>query len=433
MHSIFDKLAALFFRAAGVGVLALLVFAPNGKAYAASVIVKPGDGTLAGAISAARAGDTLTLQNGRYFGPILIDKPLKIMGAPGTIIDGRGQRSVVMVSAPDVVLSGLTIVNSGNNLARENAAIFVNAKGSGVLIENNRLKGDLTGIFLKGPHNALVRGNKILGSTNFRMSERGNGFYVWNSPGTIIENNDVLHGRDGIFVMTSKNNIFRNNTFRDLRFAIHYMYTNHSEVSGNRSINNDIGYAIMFSDHLKISGNLSLHDRQRAFLFNFANRSAITDNVARGGSKKCVFIYDSNRNIFRGNTFEDCAIGIHFTAGSEYNVITGNAFINNRNQVKYVGTRYVEWSVNGRGNYWSDNASFDLNGDGISDRPYHPNGLVDQVVWRHPLARLLLNSPAVQILRWAQSEFPSIRPGGVTDSAPLMTPPPMRAFRSEPQ
>ena len=428
MRSVLGKPAALFSGAVGVVVLAFLVFTPNAKAHAASIIVKPGEGTLAVAVLAARAGDTLKLRDGRYFGPILIDKPLEIMGSPGAVIDGRGQRSVLKVSAPDVVISGLTIVNSGTDLAHEDAAIFVDAKGNGVLIENNLLKGNLTGIFLKGPHKAMVRGNTIFGSTYFRVNSRGNGVYIWDSPGTIIENNDIHHGRDGIFVTTSKNDIFRGNTFRDLRFAIHYMYTSHSEVSGNRSINNDIGYAIMFSDHLKISGNLSLHDSKRAFLFNYVNRSAITDNVARGGSKKCVFIYDTNRNIFRGNTFEDCDIGIHFTAGSEFNDITGNAFIDNRDQVKYVGTRAVEWSLNGRGNYWSDNASFDLNGDGISDRPYHPNGLVDQVVWSHPLARLLLNSPAVQILRWAQSEFPSIRPGGVTDSAPLMAPPPMRAF-----
>jgi nitrous oxidase accessory protein len=28
----------------------------------------------------------------------------------------------------------------------------------------------------------------------------------------------------------------------------------------------------------------------------------------------------------------------------------------------------------------------------------------------------------VKVLKWAQSEFPGIHPGGVTDSAPLMRP-----------
>ena len=37
-----------------------------------------------------------------------------------------------------------------------------------------------------------------------------------------------------------------------------------------------------------------------------------------------------------------------------------------------------------------------------------------------PRAKVLLNSPAVQVLRWAQSQFPAILPGGVVDSHPLI-------------
>ena len=74
----------------------------------------------------------------------------------------------------------------------------------------------------------------------------------------------------------------------------------------------------------------------------------------RGGPGKCVFIYNTNHNKFRNNWFERCGIGVHFTAGSEGNEITGNAFVGNRNQVKYVGTRDLDWSKGGRGNYWSE-------------------------------------------------------------------------------
>ena len=103
--------------------------------------------------------------------------------------------------------------------------------------------------------------------------------------------------------------------------------------------------------------------------------------------------------------------------------MSNNAFIDNQTQVKYVGTRSIDWSVKGRGNYWSDNPAFDLNGDGIADAAYRPNDLVDRVVWAYGAAKLLLNSPVVEVLRWAQSQFPALHPGGVVDSAPLMTPP----------
>jgi len=94
----------------------------------------------------------------------------------------------------------------------------------------------------------------------------------------------------------------------------------------------------------------------------------------------------------------------------------------------YVGTRSLDWSVRGRGNYYSDNPAFDLNGDGIADAPYRPNDLMDQVIWRAPAAKMLLNSPAVQVVRWAQAQFPAIHPGGVIDSAPLMKPPHPKAL-----
>ena len=48
---------------------------------------------------------------------------------------------------------------------------------------------------------------------------------------------------------------------------------------------------------------------------------------------------------------------------------------------------------------------------------------MDQVIWRAPAAKMLLNSPAMQVVRWAQSQFPAIHPGGVIDTAPLMAPP----------
>ena len=83
----------------------------------------------------------------------------------------------------------------------------------------------------------------------------------------------------------------------------------------------------------------------------------------------------------------------------------------------------LDWSVKGRGNYYSDNAAFDLEGTGIATAAYRPNDLMDHVIWRAPTTKMLLNSPAVQVVKWAQAQFPAIHPGGVVDTAPLMKPP----------
>jgi nitrous oxidase accessory protein len=394
-----------------------------GGAQAAPVPVVPGDGTLQAAIDAARVGDTLQLQAGVYTGKTTINRPISLIGQAGTIIDGQGMGDVIRVNAPDVQVRNIHLRNSGTSLETEDSGIFVTNQGDRARIENNSFTDNLIGVYLKGPDDAVVRGNVILGSTHHRVNDRGNGVHLWNTPGSRIEDNDIRHGRDGIFVTTSHHNSFRNNRFRDLRFAIHYMYTHDSEITDNVSINNDVAWALMFSDRLLVSNNRSQGDRDRGLFLNFVNDSTLSNNIVSGGAEKCVFIYNANRNSFSGNHFEGCEIGIHFTAGSEKNEIFSNAFIANRTQVKYVGTRYIEWSRDGRGNYWSDNPSFDLNKDGISDQPYRPNNLVDHLVWQYPTAKILLGSPVMQILRWAQSEFPSLHPGGVRDSAPLMLPP----------
>ena len=382
--------------------------------------VAPGANTLSTAIAKARPGTTLRLSSGVYPGPIVIDRSVNIIGGKDSIVDGGGMGRTVTVAAPDVRVQGLTVRNSGDQLSTEDSGIFVTADGDRAQIIGNRLQHNLIGVYLKGPEDAVVRGNTIIGRKDMRVNERGNGVHLWNTPGSIVEDNDVSFGRDGIFVTTSRDNSFRNNRFNDLRFAIHYMYTNNSEVVGNVSHGSHVGFALMYSTGLTVSDNISDGDRDRGIFFNFANQSNISGNTVHGGVEKCVFIYNSNFNKVHHNHFEGCQIGVHFTAGSEENVLWANSFIDNRTQVKYVGTRHLEWSHEGRGNYWSDHLAFDVNGDGLADRPYRPNNLVDQLIWRYPVAKVLINSPVLQILQWAQSQFPALYPGGVVDSAPLM-------------
>lgn len=391
--------------------------------WAAEINVQSGSGNLAKAIAGATSGDVLILSAGVYAGAVVIDRPLTIMGPPEAVIDGKGQGTVVTVDASDVAIKGLTVTGSGLKSENLDAGIKILKKADRALIEGNRVLGNLHGIDVHGGRDAMVRNNTIEGTLHPRMNDRGNGIYVWNSPGTVVEGNSVRWGRDGIFSNTSRKGTYRNNLFRDLRFAVHYMYTNDSEVIGNVSIGNHLGFAIMFSNNVVLQDNLSLSDISHGMMLNYANNADVSGNLVRGGANRCTFIYNAHKNLIYNNRFEGCNIGIHFTAGSERNILTGNAFIGNRTQVKYVGTRDIEWSFEGRGNYWSDHPGFDLNGDGIADSAFRPNDLMDHLLWSQPAAALLTGAPAVQLIRWAQSSFPATLPGGVVDSAPLMNAP----------
>lgn len=391
-------------------------------AGAAEVAVPAGQGALDAALHAALPGDVLHLAPGRHAGPVRLDRPVSLIGAPGAEIVGDGTGSVVTVTASDVTVSGLHITGSGSSNETLDAGIKLVKGADRAQITDNDLDGNLVGVDVHGAIDALVARNRITGRQDHVMSARGNGVYVWHAPGLVMEDNDIRFGRDGVFVNSSRNDVFRRNRFRDLRFAVHYMYTHNSVVEDNISVGNHLGFAVMYSDDVRIVGNLSQDDRDHGIMLNYANDSVVEGNVVLRTEDKCLFIYNAHKNRIEANRFERCGIGIHFTAGSERNTISGNAFMGNRTQVKYVGTRWVEWSERGRGNYWSDFQAFDLNGDGIADAPYRPNDAMDQILWSQPAARLLLGSPAVQLVRWSQAAFPALLPGGVIDSAALMAP-----------
>jgi len=434
---------------------------------AAEIVVAPQD-NLQQALDRASPGDILRLTAGVHRGSVRVEKQLVLEGDPDAELRGPGEGTVISITAPGAVVRGFKVTGSGKIISGPDAGIFLAQTATGAIVENNDVEGNLYGIYVRGAAEALVRGNRISGFTEGRSSEAGNGVTVWNAPGARVLDNDIRFGRDGIFVSASKRNVFNGNRFSNLRFAVHYMYTNDSEISGNVSTGNSVGFAMMYSHRLTMRNNVSDGDRDHGFLFNYANGSTIDGNKVlarlqpasrwvntglqsgdshgvpaaadtseddaekpRTGPEKCVFIYNANQNRFHNNWFEGCEIGVHFTAGSERNQISGNAFVRNRSQIKYVGTRYLDWSAGGRGNYWSDNPAFDLNDDGIADSPYRPNGLVDRVLWMAPQAKVLINSPAVQVIRWAQAQFPALLPGGVVDNHPLMAPP-SRAEGSNP-
>ncbi|PRY83203.1 nitrous oxide reductase family maturation protein NosD [Donghicola tyrosinivorans] len=398
----------------------VLLLAPF-ACLAERVEVRPGQGALARAIATARPGDELVLGEGTYAGPVQIDKPLTLTG-PLARIAGPGEGSVITVTAPDVTISGVTITGAGARLSEFDSGIRLLKGAQGARVEGVTLIGNLIGIDVHGARGVTIRGNRIEGRNDLRVPERGPGIYVWNAPGLLVENNTITKGRDGVFITTSNEAVYRGNRFSDLRFAFHSMYANRIEVTDNISHGNDMGFAFMYSTQLTVERNLSEGDANHGFFMNFANKAELRQNEVRSGGEKCLFVYNSNHNLFDANRFAGCGIGVHFTAGSQGNVLTGNAFVGNRTQVKYVGTRWLEWSDGARGNYWSDQAGFDVNGDGLVDSPYRPNDSIDQLVWSQPAARLLMGTPAVQLIRWSQSRFPGLLPGGVIDSHPLVSP-----------
>lgn len=415
-----------------------------GAGTTAELKVTPDGLSLVEAVRTVTEGGTVRVTPGEYHVNLNIDRPLTLVGEPGAVLDGGGAGSIVRVTAPDVTIRGFTIRNSGFDLTRQDAGISLERGAHRARVEDNRLENVAFGIWAWHLEDLRITNNEIAGNVEVRSQDRGDGIRLFAIERGLIENNRIRDARDAIYVETSRALTIRGNRFDDLRYGVHYMYAHDGRIIGNTSRNTRSGYALMSSRNLEVVGNRSEDDRGYGILLNFVTYSTITGNTVRGvrgasaggaeadghgvvigGEGKALFVYNSLYNEIRGNRIEASEIGIHLTAGAEQNRIFGNAFINNRIHVKYVANLEQDWAVEGIGNFWSNYLGWDIDGDGIGDVAFEPNDGIDRLLWKYPMARMLLNSPAVATLRWVQHQFPVLRPPGVRDSAPLMRPPVM--------
>ena len=220
------------------------------------------------------------------------------------------------------------------------------------------------------------------------------------------------------------------------------MYTSDSVIEDNVSIDNTVGYAIMFSDRLKIVGNVSDGDRDhgRCSTPPIARRSGnrVTGRelpAARWLTPRRAPTKAWRPHPTRPSTRAETASARRSACSSSTPTRTSSMTplrgLRHRHPLhrRRRGQRRRRQRLHrqpdpgevrrhphprlvggGRGNYWSDNPAFDLDGDGIADAAYRPNDIIDRVMWTAPQARLLVTSPAVQVIRWAQSRFPAMFP-----------------------
>ncbi len=409
------------------------------SAQAATVHLTPSD-DLQQALNSVVDGDVVVLADGVYSGSYTIPTGIELRGSGNSVIDAAGDGHGLQVDAADTYITNLRIQNWGEDLTELHSGIFVSRAAADVRIEENYLRGGGFGIWVDAAKGTQIVGNKIEGDLSLRSSDRGNGIHLYNVSGVVARDNEVWHSRDGIYIDTSNNNELIGNYLHDLRYGVHYMYSYHNLVQDNVTTNTRTGYALMQSKYLTVIGNRSLNDANYGILMNYITNSEIRENRVEGIQNnrnphmqkqtnqtglegKALFIYNSLFNDIRDNLFANSDMGIHLTAGSEDNTLSGNAFISNKEQVKYVATRKQDWSSEGVGNFWSDYLGWDMDGDGIGDVEYEPNDSVDRLLWKFPSAKLLLNSPAVETLRWVQRQFPVLKSPGVVDSHPLMAVP----------
>lgn len=399
---------------------ALLTFLMPSAAYAATVRVGPKQ-DLQAAIVAAAPGDTIEVQRGFYRVNLLIDKPLILRGIDRPTLSGGGEvGDTIRITAPDVVIEGLIVRDSGISLKDQNAGIYVYPGAHRAVIRQCDLTYNLFGLWIEKANEVQVLDNTITGLRDVSSSQRGNGVQLYNTTGARIEGNRISFVRDALYVDVSHHAVFRGNKLHHSRYGTHYMNSYYNLWEDNDTHHNRGGLALMEVRDQVVRNNRAWSNSDHGIMLRTMQDSVIENNIVAENGRG-LFIYDVEYVALRGNVVAGNTVGVHLSAGSTRNEVEGNDFVGNREQIRYVGARDEPWGVKS-GNHWSNYLGWDRDGNGIGDVPYEANDMVDRLTWRHPSIKLLLASPAVQALRLVGQQFPVLRVPTVIDPKPRMQP-----------
>ncbi len=387
--------------------------------------------TISEAIELAVEGDTIVVLPGFYKEKIKINKSLTLIGKDMPVISGDGKGTVVRIKASGVIFKGFRIIASGSNLSREDCAIEVmNSPGS--IIEGNELDDVLFGIYVKNSPDCIIRNNLIVGK-GLPLSDRGDGIRLWYSSGTKIIGNELVATRD-LVMWWSSNTLIKGNRIRNGRYGLHYMYSDHNRFEHNVFVRNAVGGFLMYSNDIEFYYNVFVQNQGIASGYGVGFKDV--DNVtARNNvfidNRIGIYLDNSPRSTDSWNRIEKNVIafndiGLSLMPSIERNRFIGNSFIENTEQVEVRGGGRLAgniWSDENGGNFWSNYIGYDSDQDGIGDIPYVYESLFEDIIDRYPSLRLFLYSPVSEAIELAAEAVPIIKPvPKLIDDKPLVSP-----------
>lgn len=180
--------------------------------------------------------------------------------------------------------------------------------------------------------------------------------------------------------------------------------SNYCNISNNHILNNGDGIHSWNSSHITLISNKIEFNSDRGIEAWYLKDSTITNNVVRSnGFIGIHLIYSHNNRVINNSVISNNIEGIYLPYSSN-NFIYFNNFIDN-NAALYESNNIwnspepVTYTYNGRtytnylGNYWSDYAGSDADGDGIGDTPYIIDGDKDNYPLMEPFENYVAPTP----------------------------------------
>jgi nitrous oxidase accessory protein len=189
---------------------------------------------LSPAVKAAAPGDVIEVARGMYHVNLLIDKPLTLRGIDRPTLSGGNQGDTIRVTAPDVVIEGLIVRDSGDSLKDQNAGIYLYPGAHRAVVRRCDLTYNLFGLWIEKADDVLIEENLITGKREYASSQRGNGIQLYNTKGARIYRNNISFVRDALYVDVSHHAVFKGNKLHRSRYGTHYMNSYYNLWEGQR-------------------------------------------------------------------------------------------------------------------------------------------------------------------------------------------------------
>jgi nitrous oxidase accessory protein len=366
-------------------------------------------------------GDRIRVRAGTYSEPtVFVRHSVTITGEAGATLDGNGERALMIVLAPNVRITGLTFRNTGVSQVEDRAALLVR-ETRGCTIESNTFRDTFYGIYLLKVSDCSVIANTLDGGTRRQMLG-GNGIHVWQSDRVRVANNRVRGHRDGLYFEFVTRGEARHNTSEgNQRYGLHFMFSDDCLYEENTFQGNESGVAVMYTRRVRMTGNTFAQNWGGAaygLLLKEITDSEILYNRFVENTVG-LFLEGAGRNRVSGNTFQANGWGLRVLSNAADNQVSDNVFIGNSFD---VSTNSRQNFSTFSGNYWDRYRGYDLDRDGFGDVPHAPVRLFALVVEQTPPALILLRSPIVDLLDFAERVMPVLTPQTLIDGKPRMKP-----------
>ncbi len=376
--------------------------------------------TIQQALAAAKPHDTIEVHKGTYReGNLNLTQPVTLMGIDRPVLDGEMKYEIVSFRAPNIVLKGFKIINSGEDAVENIGAVRLYDSHFSV-IENNIFENNYFGIYIQRGYRCLIRNNHITTNRSHSQEGVGDGIHAWVSQEIWVKNNYIEGHKDGIYLEKVKGSyIYRNLSKKNLRYGLHFMFANDNVYVNNIFDNNNAGVAVMYSNNVGMVGNKFINnwgDANYGLLLKDISFSKIKHNTFNNNTT-AIFMDGATKIDFYKNEFANNGWGMKINSNCMENRLTNNNFINNTFDVSTTGSM----SMNDfKRNYWDKYEGYDLNRDKIGDIPFHPLSLYAVLVENNPGVMLLFRTFIVDLLDKTEKIIPSLTPENFVDEQPLM-------------